>query len=302
MSVYQHTTVLLKETIDILDVKADGIYVDATFGGGGHSRLLLEKLNAHGKLFAFDQDETVRNHVIDDSRFIFFHHNFSEIKRMLRFEGIKEVDGIIADLGVSSHHFDTGERGFSYRFDAPLDMRMNVQDTITAAGILNTYSAEKLQYIFSTNGELRNAKTLAEAIVKNRPTKPLRRISDLLTITEQVGIGPKMRYLSQVFQALRMEVNDELGVLKQFLEQSADILKPGGRIAVITFHSLEDRPVKNFFKTGNTDGKLEQDFYGNISRNFENLTKKPILPSEIEIKNNPRARSAKLRAARRVGN
>lgn len=300
MSDYQHTTVLLQETIDALDVKPDGIYIDATFGGGGHSRLLLEKLNAQGKLFAFDQDETVRNHVIDDARFTFFHQNFSEIKRMLRFEGIKQVDGILADLGVSSHHFDTGERGFSYRFDAPLDMRMNVQETVTAADILNTYSAEKLQKIFSEYGEVRNSKTLAETIVKNRVIKPLRRISDLLTLTDQVGAGPKMRYLSQVFQALRIEVNDELGALNKFLAQSIEVLKPGGRIAVITFHSLEDRPVKNFFKTGNVEGKLDQDFYGNIKKSFENLTKKPILPSEIEIKNNPRARSAKLRVAEKL--
>ena len=297
---YKHTTVLLHETVDALDAKPDGIYIDATFGGGGHSRLLLEKLNASGKLYAFDQDETVRNHIIDDKRFAFFHQNFSEIKRMMRFEGIKQVDGIIADLGVSSHHFDTGERGFSYRFDAPLDMRMNVQDTVTAADILNTYNAEKLQKIFSEYGELRNSKTLAETIVKNRVTKPLRRISDLLTLTDQVGAGPKMRYLSQVFQALRIEVNDEMGVLTKFLEQSIEILKPGGRIAVITFHSLEDRPVKNFFKTGNVEGLLNQDFYGNITKSFENRTKKPILPSETEIKNNPRARSAKLRVAEKI--
>lgn len=295
-----HTTVLLKEAVEALAVKPDGIYVDATFGGGGHSALILEKLGAHGKLLGFDQDDAAEKNVPSDARFTFINHNFRELKHLLRFEGIKQVDGILADLGVSSFQFDTAERGFSYRFDADLDMRMNTSDKRTAADVLNKTDAVGLQTIFGEYGEVRNSRTLANAIVAARIHKPYRRISDALAVIEPQIIGPKMRYLSQVFQALRIEVNDEMGALKLLLQQSLDILKPNGILSVITFHSLEDRIVKNFMKTGNSDGILQQDFFGNTSKYFNVITKKPIEPSDAEIKANVRSRSAKLRVAQKI--
>lgn len=295
-----HTTVLLNEAVEALDIKPDGIYVDATFGGGGHSKLILEKLGTGGKLFGFDQDDAAEQNAPTDERFTFINHNFREIKHLLRFEGVKQVDGILADLGVSSFQFDTAERGFSYRFDADLDMRMNTSEKRTAADILNKTDAAGLQTIFGEYGEVRNSRTLANAIVAARIHKPYRRISDALAVIEPQIIGPKMRYLSQVFQALRIEVNDEMGALKLLLQQSLEVLKPGGILSVITFHSLEDRIVKNFMKTGNSDGILQQDFFGNSTKYFNVITKKPIEPSAAEIKANARSRSAKLRIAQKI--
>jgi 16S rRNA (cytosine1402-N4)-methyltransferase len=293
-----HTTVLLNEAVDALALQPEGIYVDATFGGGGHSRLILRGLGADGKLFGFDQDEDVRpNLVTGDARFTFINHNFRELKRMLRFEAVRSVDGILADLGVSSHQLDEGERGFSYRFDAALDMRMNQSEGKTAADVLNKYTAADLQRILSEYGEVRNARTLAHALVSNRAAKPFQNISDLLAVSDPLSMGDKMRYRSQLFQALRMEVNDEMGALRDFLTQSLEVLKKGGRLAVITFHSIEDRLVKNFMKSGNFEGNLESDFYGNITRPFTVITKKPTEPTAEEVKNNPRSRSAKLRIA-----
>ena len=292
-----HTTVLLNEAIEGLNIRPNGVYVDATFGGGGHSRLILESLGDKGKLIGFDQDDDVRSQIIDNEHFIFLNHNFRELKRMLRFSAIRRVDGILADLGVSSHQFDEPERGFSYRFDAPLDMRMNQAEGTTAADILNRYTAENLQKLLSEYGEVRNARTLANAIVAARVGKSYHNISDLLAVSDPLSMGDKMRYRSQVFQALRMEVNDEIGALKDFLQQSLEVLSAGGRLAVITFHSIEDRIVKNFMKSGNFDGEFESDFYGNITRPFTLITRKPIEPSAEEIRNNSRSRSAKLRVA-----
>lgn len=296
MSTY-HTTVLLNEAVEALNIRPEGIYVDATFGGGGHSQLILRGLGDKGKLIGFDQDDDVRSQIVEDKRFIFLNHNFRELKRMLRFSAIRRVDGVLADLGVSSHQFDEADRGFSYRFDAPLDMRMNQAEGTTAAKILNTYTAENLQKILSEYGEVRNSRTLAQALVAARVGKSYKNISDLLAVSDPLSMGDKMRYRSQVFQALRMEVNDELGALKDFLQQNLEVLSVGGRLAVITFHSIEDRLVKNFMKSGNFDGELNSDFYGNITRPFKVITKKPIEPSAEEVKNNPRARSAKLRIA-----
>ena len=298
-----HETVLLTESIDYLNVVPGGIYVDATFGGGGHSKGILEKLGGKGRLYAFDQDEDAKRNTEQQEfsanpSFFFIQSNFRHLKRQLRAEAVRPgtVNGILADLGVSSFQLDTAGRGFSYRFDAALDMRMNTQDGPTAADVLNTAGAEDLQRIFSEYGEVRNARTLAQAAIRFREQKPFRTTGDLADLCAKNLMGDRMRYLSQVFQALRMEVNDELGALKDFLNDALEMLAPGGRLAVITFHSLEDRMVKNFLKTGNTEGEQRKDFYGNIERPFEVLTKKPQEPSETEIKRNPRARSAKLRA------
>lgn len=292
-----HDPVLLKESIDALNVKENGIYVDATFGGGGHSRLILQKLGAKGHLFGFDQDEDVLPNVPKNERFTFVHHNFKYLKKFLKLNGIAQVDGILADLGVSSYQLDKADRGFSFRFDAGLDMRMNQQGEITASDILNTYDAEALQNVFSLYGEVRNAKTLANAILTGREKKPIRTINDFLQILGPLVRGNRNRYLAQVFQSLRIAVNDEIEALKIFLEAAKEVIKPGGVIVVISYHSLEDRLVKNFFKTGNFEGEVMKDFYGNIEKPFKIITKKAVIPSEAEIKNNPRARSAKMRIA-----
>lgn len=303
-----HETVLLTESIEYLGVTPGGIYVDATFGGGGHSKGILELMDGKGRLYAFDQDEDAKRNTEQqefsaDPSFSFIHSNFRHLKRQLRAEAVKpgRVNGILADLGVSSFQLDTAERGFSYRFDAPLDMRMNKQDGPTAADVLNEKDAESLQRIFSEYGEVRNAKTLALATIRFREQKPFRTTGDLVDLCVKNISGDRMRYLSQVFQALRMEVNDELGALEDFLKDALEMLAPGGRLAVITFHSLEDRMVKNFLKTGNIQGEQQKDFYGNIERPFEVLTKKPLEPSETEISRNPRARSAKLRVGVKNG-
>ncbi len=290
-----HVPVMLNECLEGLNIKPDGVYVDVTFGGGGHSRAILEKLSPEGRLIGFDQDEDALKNVPNDERFIFVQANFAEIKRFLRLHGYKQVDGILADLGVSSYQFDTAERGFSFRFDAALDMRMNRNDTTTAATILNTASAADLQAIFSEYGEVRNSKTLAEAILENREIRPFQTINDLLMMLKPLVRGEEHKYLAQVFQALRIEVNQEMKVLQDFLHATEEVLKPGGRLVVLSYHSLEDRPVKNLLKTGNCAGELIQDFYGNIERPFKIITKKAVEATREEQKVNTRSRSAKLR-------
>lgn len=251
-------------------------------------------------MLAFDQDEDALANLPDDDRFIFNHHNFRFLKRFLRLHGFLQVDGILADLGVSSHQLDTAERGFSYRFDAELDMRMNRQLERTAADVVNSYSAVGLQEVFSRYGELRNARTLAQQLVDARSARPLRTVGDLVGVAEKLIRGPRHRYLAQLFQALRMEVNDELGALRELLEASLEMLKPGGRLVVIAYHSIEDRLVKQFLKTGNVDGEVQRDDYGNIFRPFRILTKKALTPPAAEIDRNPRARSARLRVGERI--
>ncbi|KAA3626750.1 MAG: 16S rRNA (cytosine(1402)-N(4))-methyltransferase RsmH [Bacteroidetes bacterium] len=290
-----HIPVLAKESIDALDIKPKGVYVDATFGGGGHSKLILDHIDTDSRLIGFDQDEDALANVIEDNRFTFVHHNFRFLKRFLRLHGIRQVDGILADLGVSSHQLDEAERGFSYRFDAHLDMRMNQQSGETAADLVNTLTAEELQDLFSKYGEVRNSKMLAKAIVDKRQALAIKTIGDFLAIVEPLIRGQKHRYLAQVFQALRIAVNDEMGALDDFFQQAMEVLKPGGRLVVITYHSIEDRLTKRLLKTGNVEGVVEKDFYGNINRPFKVITKKAILPSTQEIKENPRSRSAKLR-------
>ncbi len=303
-----HEPVLLKESLDMLGLRPEGTYVDATFGGGGHARHLLATLSGNGRLYAFDQDEDARKNALmppfaGNPCFVFVPANFRHLKRMLRSEGVAtgSVNGILADLGVSSYQIDTAERGFSYRFDAPLDMRMNNRDGNTAADVLQKYSADELQRVFSELGEVRNARTLARAILQFRETgQSLRTTGELVGLCDKNLMGERWRYLSQVFQALRMEVNEELGALADFLKDAHEMLAPGGRLVVITYHSLEDRLVKNFIKTGNVEGNVVQDFYGNIDKPFVLTVKKPIEAGEIEIKNNPRARSAKLRVAEKA--
>ena len=297
-----HESVLLHESIDLLGVKPGGVFVDATFGGGGHSKLILEKMSGKGRLFAFDQDEDAKRNTEQQEFsasqvFTFVPSNFRHLKRQLRAEGVRigTVNGILADLGVSSHQLDTAERGFSYRFEAELDMRMNRQDGETAADLLNTRNVEELQRIFSELGEVRNSKTLAHAVVQERERKRFRTTGDLLELCSKNLMGERMRYYSQVFQALRMEANDELGALEDFMKDALEMLAPGGRLAIITFHSLEDRMVKNFMKAGNVAGELDQDFYGNITKPWDLVTKKPVEASAEETKQNSRSRSAKLR-------
>lgn len=293
-----HNPVMLTESIEALNIAEAGIYVDATYGGGGHSKLILQKMDANGHLYSFDQDEDVLpNLITDEERFTFIHHNFRFLKRFLRLHGVSQVDGVLADLGVSSHQLDDATRGFSFRFDTDLDMRMNQEGDLTAADILQTYSAKDLQQMFSRFGEVRNAKTLAQAIVSERASKTIKTTSDFQLILDPLVRGNRNRYLAQVFQALRIEVNDEMGALQTFLEEAKEVLKPGGRLVIISYHSLEDRLVKNFFKTGNFDGEVVKDFYGNIERPFKLITKKALPPSKQEIDQNPRARSAKLRIA-----
>jgi 16S rRNA (cytosine1402-N4)-methyltransferase len=295
-----HNPVLLNECIEGLNIKPDGVYADVTFGGGGHSAAMLNKIAESGKLYAFDQDEDALKNIPNDLRFRLLPFNFRFLKQSLRLERVKELDGVLADLGVSSHQFDTAERGFSFRFDAELDMRMNQSGDISAKDILNSYSAEKLQNVLGFYGEVRNAKTLANVIVQARQQKKIERISDLLRIIEPYIMGKENRYLSQVFQALRMEVNDEIGALKDLLVQATDLLKPGGRLVVLTYHSLEDRLVKNWIKNGSFEDEPQKDEFGRYQCPLKAINKKPIQPSEEEIIVNNRARSAKLRIAEKV--
>jgi len=278
---FYHEPVLLKESIDGLAIKGDGIYVDATFGGGGHAKEILERLKKKGKLYGFDQDEDAAINKIDDKRFELIPYNFKHLKRFLRFYKAIPVDGILADLGVSSHQIDSPERGFSNRFDSLLDMRMDQNLQNTAADILNNYSAQELQDIFSKYGEIRNSRTIAQRIVSARKKELIKGVAQLKELVNPIVRGNRNKYYAQLFMALRIEVNDELGALKQLLAQSAEVLKEGGRLVVLSYHSLEDRLVKHFIKDGN----------------FKAINKKLIMASEEEIKSNPRARSAKLRIA-----
>ncbi len=296
-----HVPVLLTEVIDGLKIIPSGIYVDCTFGGGGHSKKILEKLDADGKLIVFDQDEDARKNLPDDDRVIFIPHNFRHLQRFLRFYKIQKVNGILADLGVSSHQFNVAERGFSTRFNAALDMRMNQHESQTAADILKSYSEEKLHQIFEKYGEVTNSKTLAKTIVEIRRRQNLKTIDEFKNAIYPVVKGIPEKYFAQVFQALRIEVNDELTVLKEMLVQSQDVLDEGGRIAVITFHSLEDRIVKNFFKNGNFESEQVRDLFGNKPKEvLKVITKKPVTPSLEELKINPRSRSSKLRIAEKT--
>ncbi len=296
-----HVPVLLQEVINGLQIIPSGIYVDCTFGGGGHSKKILEKLNAQGKLIVFDQDEDARKNVPDDERIIFVPHNFRHLQRFLRFHKIGKVNGILADLGVSSHQFNKAERGFSTRFDAAMDMRMNHNEQKTAADVIKEYSEERLHKIFEQYGEVTNSKTLAALIVDRRKTQSLNTIAEFKNVIYPVVKGNPEKYLAQVFQALRIEVNEELNVLKEMLVQSLEVLEKGGRIAVITFHSLEDRIVKHFFRHGNFEGEQEQDMFGNkVFSSLQIITKKPIVPGAEELRSNPRSRSSKLRIAERT--
>ena len=293
-----HIPVLLHETIDGLVTDPGGTYVDCTFGGGGHSRAILERLNENGILVAFDQDDDARKNLPDDKRVIFIPQNFRHIQRFLRLHKITAVDGIMADLGVSSHQFDEGERGFSTRFDAALDMRMDRRQAVTAADVLKNFSESQLHKLFEQYGEVTNAKTLAKTIVQQRVIATVKTINELKQALQPVVKGNPQKYFAQVFQALRIEVNDELGALKDLLQQSINLLKPSGRVAIITFHSLEDRIVKNFFRAGTFAETETDDLYGNKSENpLKLVNKKPITASAAELKQNSRSRSAKLRVA-----
>ena len=282
-----HIPVLLQETIDGLHIKADGIYVDCTFGGGGHSRALLQHLGEKGILVAFDQDEEAKKNLPQDNRVIFVPQNFRHLQRFLRVHKISQVDGILADLGVSSHQFDKAERGFSIRFDAALDMRMDQRQTTTAADILKKFTEVQLHKMLEQYGEVTNAKTLAKTIVQQRALMPIKTIQQFKQAVQSAVKGNPQKYFAQVFQALRIAVNDELGALKELLEQTTSLLKPGGIVAIITFHSLEDRIVKNFFKTGSFSEEVLDELYGGKPENlFKILTKKPILPSDSETRRN----------------
>ncbi|MEJ7588655.1 MAG: 16S rRNA (cytosine(1402)-N(4))-methyltransferase RsmH [Ferruginibacter sp.] len=293
-----HTPVLLNETIAALNIKPGGIYVDCTFGGGGHSKSILKQLGEKGTLIVFDQDEDAVKNLPDDKRIIFIPQNFRHVQRFLRLHKTNGVDGIMADLGVSSHQFDEAARGFSIRYDAALDMRMDQRQQSTAAAILKNFSELQLHKMFEQYGEVTNAKTLAKTISQQRLLTPINTVNEFKRSVQSVVKGNPQKYFAQVFQALRIEVNDELGALKELLQQVPPLLSPGGRIAVITFHSLEDRIVKNFFKTGSfSDASLDEVYGGRAENPFHIITKKPILPSELESKQNKRARSAKLRVA-----
>lgn len=296
-----HVPVLVDEVIQGLKIDPSGIYVDCTFGGGGHSAAILEKLNPQGKLVAFDQDEEAVKNLPADNRLIFVPHNFRHLQRFLRLHKIPEVNGILADLGVSSHQFNEAGRGFSIRFDAPMDMRMSKNEKKNAADIIGSYSEERLHRLFEEYGEITNSKTLAKLIVELRKSQSLNTTNEFRHALYPIVKGNPEKYFAQIFQALRIEVNDELGALKEMLQQVPGILKSEGRILVITFHSLEDRIVKNFFKNGNFDNEQQKDFYGTKEKSdLKIITKKPIVPSNEEIKNNPRSRSAKLRIAEKV--
>lgn len=291
-----HIPVLLQETIEGLAIKADGVYVDCTFGGGGHSKALLARLGEKGVLVAFDQDEDARKNLPNDSRVIFVPQNFRHLQRFLRLNKITQVDGILADLGVSSNQFDKAERGFSIRFEAALDMRMDQRQKTTAADILKQFTELQLHKMLEQYGEVTNAKTLAKTIVQQRVLMPIKTIQQFKQAVESVVKGNPQKYFAQVFQALRIEVNDEMGALKELLQQTPGLLKSGGRVAIITFHSLEDRVVKNFFKTGSFSEEVVNELYGGKPESqFKILTKKPILPTDIETRRNKRSRSAKLR-------
>ena len=293
-----HIPVLLQESIEGMNLQPNGIYVDMTFGGGGHSKEILRQGDSSIHLFSFDQDADAEKNIVDDNRFTFVRSNFRYLYNFLRYHQVEQVDGILADLGVSSHHFDDSERGFSFRFDGNLDMRMNKRAGITAADVVNTYDEERLANIFYLYGELKNSRKLASAIAKARNEKAIKTIGDFLEIVKPMfGREREKKELAKVFQALRIEVNQEMEALKEMLYAAAEALKPGGRLVVITYHSLEDRMVKNIMKTGNIEGKAEQDFFGNVQTPFRVVNNKVIVASNEEVERNPRSRSAKLRIA-----
>ena len=295
-----HNPVLLKETVDGLNIHPDGIYVDVTFGGGGHSREMMSRLGVNGKLVAFDQDLDALNNAIEDDRFVLINENFRFIKRFLRFHGIKQVDGILADLGVSSHQFDVAERGFSTRFDSELDMRMNQKGELSAYHVINKYEEQDIARVLFQYGELKNARGMANVIVLARKDKDIKNSEQLKQVlTKFLPAHKSNKILAQIYQAIRIEVNQEMDVLKEFLEQSLEILKPGGRLSVISYHSLEDRLVKRFFRNGLFEGEPERDFFGNFEVPFK-IIEKLIVPTAAEISMNNRARSAKLRVAEKI--
>lgn len=296
-----HVPVLLNESIDGLNIKKDGIYIDVTFGGGGHSREILSRLEGDARLFSFDQDQDAELNIIKDDRFTFVRSNFRYIKNWMRYHGIEQIDGLLADLGVSSHHFDDETRGFSFRFDAPLDMRMNKRGGQTAADIINGYDEQRLADIFFLYGELKNARKIASALGKARIAKRIETTNDLMEATEKLFRQEReKKEMAKMFQALRIEVNHEMDALKDMLKGATELLAPGGRLSVITYHSLEDRMVKNIMKTGNVEGKIEKDFFGRTETPFKLINNKVIIPSEEEQERNPRSRSAKLRIAEKI--
>ena len=293
-----HVPVLLKESVDGLDIKPDGIYVDVTFGGGGHSREILSRLGKNGHLYSFDQDEDAERNILNDNRFTFVRSNFRYLRNWMRYYHVEQIDGLLADLGVSSHHFDDETRGFSFRFDAPRDMRMNKRSGTTAAEILNNYNEDQLADIFYIYGELKNARRIASAIVKARLEKAIETTADLMQATESLFQHEReKKETAKLFQALRIEVNHEMDALKEMLYGAQEVLREGGRLSVITDHSLEDRIVKNIMKAGNAEGKVRQDFFGRIEAPFQQISNKVIIPDEEEQQRNPRSRSAKLRIA-----
>ena len=294
-----HIPVLLRQSIDALDIKGNGVYADLTFGGGGHSKEILKHLSNDGRLLAFDQDKDTLANIPSDSRLLFAQSNFRYLKNFSKYYGVLPLDGILADLGVSSHHFDESERGFSFRFDGPLDMRMNQTSDKTAKLVINTCSEAELADILYYYGELQQAKRIASAVVKSRQQKSIDTIFELVQVVERFCGHDKKRDLAKIFQAIRIEVNDELEALKEMLLSTSKVLKSGGRLVVITYHSLEDRLVKNFMKSGNFEGRMEQDFYGNISAPLRPIGK-AVTPDNDEIEANPRSRSAKLRIAEKI--
>ena len=293
-----HIPVLLEETIAGLNINPNGIYVDVTFGGGGHSKEILKRLSPNGHLYSFDQDKDAEQNIVADNRFTFVRSNFRYLKNWMRYYDIEYIDGLLADLGVSSHHFDAQERGFSFRFDGDLDMRMNQRGTKTAADIVNEYTEEQLANVFYLYGELKNSRKLAAAITRKRSERRIYTIGDFLEIIKPFFERErKKKEMAKVFQALRIEVNQEMDALKEMLQAASELLRPGGRLSVLTYHSLEDRIVKNFIKTGNVEGKMEKDFFGNINTPFKAVNNKIIMASTEEQEKNPRSRSAKLRIA-----
>lgn len=293
-----HIPVLMKDSVDGLNIGSAGIYVDVTFGGGGHSREILSRLDANGHLYSFDQDADAEKNIINDNRLTFVRSNFRYLKNWMRYYGVDHIDGLLADLGVSSHHFDDESRGFSFRFDAPLDMRMNKRDGTTAADVVNTYDEERLADIFYLYGELKNSRKIAAALVKARAAHKIETTQDFIGAVESLFRREREKKdMAKLFQALRIEVNNEMTALKEMLRSATELLRPGGRLSVITYHSLEDRIVKNVMKTGNPEGKMKQDFFGRIETPFTLINNKVITPDDEELANNPRSRSAKLRIA-----
>ena len=293
-----HVSVLLKESVDGLDIQPDGIYVDVTFGGGGHSREILSRLGKNGRLFGFDQDADAESNIMNDNRFTFVRSNFRYLKNWMRFYEVEKIDGLLADLGVSSHHFDDESRGFSFRFDAPLDMRMNKRAGMTAADVLNNYTEEQLADIFYLYGELKTARRLASVVVKARQESAIETTGQLLQLTEKIFAREReKKEVTKLFQALRIEVNHEMDALREMLNSACQLLRPGGRLSVITYHSLEDRIVKNVMRAGNAEGKVEQDFFGRAKSPLHLIDNRVIVPTDDELQRNPRSRSAKLRIA-----